>query len=178
MKSLEFQLGTEGSESGGQNVKSAGQSGDADPGANAGKGKPSRSSALGGAEARVTIGSAIASLAVMSTAAEILARVRELPIEERLALGMRIAEVAADECARSVSDWQCDQIKSVLADRVEGHFEDLPSKKAFSAREPGQKLIHHVVAERISFLHSEIHSPGITKPISVSRRTLSRMNRL
>lgn len=69
----------------------------------------------------------------MASNAEILAQARELPIDERLALSVQIAEEAINEREQGLSEADRDRVAEVLARRVEGPFEQLQGKEAFTS---------------------------------------------
>ena len=70
----------------------------------------------------------------MSTSSELLEKARELPLDERLMLSVQIAEDAAREQAQALSADERGRIDAVLADRVDGSFEPLPTEDKFMAQ--------------------------------------------
>jgi hypothetical protein len=70
----------------------------------------------------------------MSTSSDLLEQARELPLDERLTLSVQIAEDAAREQAQSLSADERGRIDTVLADRVGGSFEPLPTEDEFMAQ--------------------------------------------
>ena len=70
----------------------------------------------------------------MTATEKVLQQVRDLPEAERMEVVMTISHELADAADARLTEEEHEHIESVLADRIDGPFEPLPSREEFHKR--------------------------------------------